>query len=131
MLVTAAISHCGTHLVYVTTARLRLLRMSLVEGEASLERLSVPDPPEDIHHVCLPADRLVLISLAGLSVFSLSKDGAELERTVSLSQLGLVGAVSRVAHTDTVMVLVDSQDTMVTFSLSSYSLGKGPLHSIL
>ena len=41
---------------------------------------------------------------------------------MSLPELGLEGAVSRVASTDSALVMVDTQDTAVTLSLSSFSL---------
>ena len=125
MLVTAAISDCGTFLAFTTTARLRLLRLTGLEaGETPrLERLTLhSDTPEDVHHLLLPAGRLMTISPHGLTVFSLTSAGAELDRTLSLPELGLEGAVSRVASTDSTLVMVDTQDTAVTLSLSSFSL---------
>ena len=96
MLVTAAISDCGTFLAFTTTARLRLLRLTLEEGETPrLERVRLPDSPEDVHHLLLPAGRLMTISPHGLTVFSLTSAGAELDRTLSLTELGLEGVVSR------------------------------------
>ena len=45
-----------------------------------------------------------------------------MERTVSLAELGLEGAVSRVAGSEAALVMVDTQDTAVSLSLSSFSL---------
>ena len=131
MLVTAAISDCGTFLAFTTTARLRLLRLTGLEeeegGDSScprLERLRLADSdtPEDVHHLLLPAGRLLTISPHTLTVFSLTSTGAELDRTLSLAELGLEGAVVRVASTDSTLVMVDMQDTAVSLSLSSFSL---------
>ena len=87
-----------------------------------MSRGTVPDTPEDLHHLLLPVGRLMTITPHGLTVFSLTSAGAELDRTLSLPELGLEGAVSRVAGTDSSLVMVDIQDTAVTLSLSSFNL---------
>jgi len=125
MLETAAISQSADFLAFTTTGKtVRLLRLSLtgLPNNLLMERVPLPDCGEDVHHLCLPAGKLLTLSPHLLSVFTLSSASVELERELPLSDLGMVGGVVRLSHTDSVLVLGDSQDNMVALCLSSLTV---------
>ena len=139
MLVTAAISDCASYLAFATTApRLRLLKISREDGSSDrlrLERVALTDSDSDtetepVHHLLLPPGRLITVCPHSLTLFPLPSRVASQQQqqqqqqalTVPLTQLGLEGAVSRVASSQAVLVMVDTQDTAVSLALTDLSL---------
>ena len=119
----------GEYLAYSTTARLRLLRVSGAASSApDISRLAVPGAAP-AHHVCLwtpssggPAAMMTL-SHAGARVYTISEDDTvTLTASLELAELGLSRGISRVAHTDRVMVLVDNTDTAVSLALDTLAI---------
>ena len=120
----SAVHTSGEYLAYSTNARLRLLRVSTDSKRP--ERLCVPDS-EPCHHLCLwtgsDGVRLMTLSSAGLSVFSISdEDTVSLTQTLSLADLGLSRGIGRVDHNNDTMILADNTDTVVSLNLDTLAI---------
>merc|ERR1712025_831123 len=59
----------------------------------------------------------------GVNVFTISDtDSASLSQSLSLAELGLTRGVARVVHTDSIAVVVDNTDTVVSISLDTFNI---------
>ena len=128
-IICSAVHSRGQYLAFSTNGRLRLLRITGVEdNKPQLSRISVPDS-EPCHHICLwtnsktGEDMMMTMSDTGVNVFTISDtDSASLSQSLSLTELGLTRGVARVVHTDSIAVVVDNTDTVVSISLDTFNI---------
>jgi len=119
-LVAAAVHPAGAWLAYSTDKRLRLLR---VEGEKSLTRVAVPGAAPACHlALCSQGGESRLLACpegGGAALYALGPEGAALVATKGAAELGLEGAVRRLAVGGGVAVVADHSDTLVALSLAT------------
>ena len=128
-IICSAVHSRGQYLAFSTNGRLRLLRITGVEdNKPQLSRISVPDS-EPCHHICLwtnsktGEDMMMTMSDTGVNVYTISDtDSASLSQSLSLTELGLTRGVARVVHTDSIAVVVDNTDTVVSISLDTFNI---------